>query len=125
MGRPMLTATAAAEATASRHPRRRPCPGLIMMLPSDGDPPASSPNEAFRCSQTLSVAATGATLGPSGGLGHELRRQLVVCVTAGRDTLPRLPLTLSGRNPSQPGRLGVQQGNFAHLGDRKGKGLLM
>src|SRR6478609_2968277 len=38
VGRPMVIATAAAVASATRHPRRRPCPGLIMMLPSDGEP---------------------------------------------------------------------------------------
>jgi hypothetical protein len=36
--RPMVIATAAAVASATRRPRRPPYPGLIMMLPSDGEP---------------------------------------------------------------------------------------
>src|SRR5690242_18001491 len=44
-----VTATAAAVATASLQPRRRPCPGLIVMLPYVGETRRRRCRRALRC----------------------------------------------------------------------------
>src|SRR5689334_24579948 len=44
-----VTATTAAVATASLQPRRRPCPGLIVMLPYVGETRRRRCRRALRC----------------------------------------------------------------------------